>query len=273
MKLSGWTIIVLGVCLGAMAFFYVFFDVYQPNEVAAGYMKAYKEQLETEAGKQKRADARVLKAMQKVTEAAHKWNFYVDKNTPPDSLAGGGVNLTENDYQLVVDSPKFRNSAQRAFNAQLRSGGVKIVSAPEIPAPTMNEKDILASYYNYPALSKIPLVLWELGSVTVSGSYSRIMQNVRSWSNMPHYLAVVDGLRIDGTSPNLTATYNVTILGFIKAQKLYPNPPVNIGGETKTQSGPGALSGPGGGSAGPAPAGPSNQSQGNTTPPPPMVGK
>ncbi|MFI5384868.1 MAG: hypothetical protein ACHQ50_02000 [Fimbriimonadales bacterium] len=262
MKLSGWTIIVIGVCLGLSAICYSYFQVYAPSEDAAQYMRDYKANLETQAGKQKKAEDRVRKAQKLVQIAADKWNVYVAKFTPSDSLAANGINVFENPFQLVVDSPKYRNNAQRAFNAQLHAGGVTILSAQDIPPPTDSEKDILASYYNYPAFL-FPVVLWELGPVTVKGTYAQICQNVRSWTNMPHYLAVVDGLRFDGTSPILTATYNVTIVGFIRSRAIFPAPSAT----TSTGSSGGA--GGGGGAAGVtgAPVGGGAGGNGISTPP------
>jgi hypothetical protein len=250
MKLSGWTIVIIGFCLGLSALSYVFFQVYQPLELAADYNTAYKDKLQFEIGKQSKAENRVREAMKMVNEAALQWNTYVGSRTPSETLAGGGVNVFENPYQLVVDTPRFRDNAQRAFNRQIHMGGVKVVSAPLIPQPSDSERDILASYYNYPAF-KFPVVLWELGSVTVQGTYAQILQNVRSWANMPHYLAVTDGLRIDGTSPYLTATYNVTIVGFIRANQMFPMPTTfALGGSSNNGGG-----GPGGGPSGAGGAG------------------
>ncbi len=257
MKLSGWTIILACLCLGLSAGFFALFQWYMPYEQAAKYLQDYHSDLDQTAQKMPQAVKRVEKAKEMVNADAQLWNQYVGTKTPSDSLYSGGINVYENPYQLVVDSPKFRNNAQRVFNAQLHVGGVKVVSAPELPQPTDSEKDILASYYNYPAFS-FPVVVWELGAVTVTGKYEQIMKNVRSWSNMPHYLAVVDGLRIDGTSPNLTATYNVTIVGFIRApQGVFPAPPVAI--ETASSSG-GA-----GGGFNPAAGGGNNGGPGQTT--------
>jgi hypothetical protein len=250
MKLSGWTIVIIGLCLGLSAVSYALFQVYLPYETAAEYNRQYYAELEAEANKMPRAVKRVEDAIALVNVSAMKWNQYVLTKTPPDNVPSGGINVFENPYQLVVDTPKYRNSAQRAFNAQVRKGGVRVVSAPEIPHPTDSEKDILAAYYNYPAFS-FPVVLWELGSVTVQGTYRQISANVRAWSNMPRYLAVVDGLRIDGTSPNLTATYNVTVVGFLKASQVYPAAPV---GESSGSGGGNPAGGRGttGGGAGPA---------------------
>lgn len=256
MKLSGLTIIIACLCLGLSAGFYALFQVYMPYEQAAQYLRDYHQELDEAAAKQPQAVARVKKAMAAVQADAQQWNLYVATKTPSDSLYSGGVNVFENAYQLVVDSPKYRNNAQRAFNAQLHAGGVKVVNAPEIPQPSDSEKDILASYYNYPAFS-FPVVIWELGSVTVTGNYSQIMNNVRAWSNMPHYLAVTDGLRIDGTSPNLTATYNVTIVGFIRTtQGVYPAPGVVVGTASSSGGSAGGFtpSSSGGGNSGPGSA-------------------
>ncbi len=269
MKLSGWTIIICFLSIGLCVMLYAFIWVYQPNEQAAGFMITYKGQLDDQAAKQKQADARVQKAIDKVKTAAAEWNKTVATKTPADNLQGGGINVIENDYQLVVDSPKFRNSAQRALNAQLHAGGVKIVSAPQIPNPSLNEKDILATYYNWPAFN-FPVVLWELGQVTVTGTYDQIMKNVRAWSDMPHYLAVVDGLRLDGTSPTLTASYNLTIVGFIRAKAVYPaDPRVGGGGAASSGSGGGGGLGaglkPSGGMNNPASGG--NPMTGNAPPP------
>jgi hypothetical protein len=251
MKLSGWTIVIIGLCLGLSAVAFALFQVYLPIEEAAAMNETYKISLREQAGKQKSAERRVQLAMDMVTAAARDWNTIVAQKTPSESLANGGINIFRNPYQLVVDTAKYRNNAQRAFNAQLHAGGVKVVgTAPEIPQPSDNEKDILAAYYNYPAFS-FPVVLWELGSVTVSGTYQQITRNVRAWSRMPRYLAVVDGLRITGTSPNLTGTYNVTLVGFIHANKVFPNDARVAGGGSGTGGQGGAAPGVGTGGTGP----------------------
>ena len=186
--------------------------------------------------------------MDLVNRAAQDWNAVVATKTPSNSLANNGIDLNVNAYQLTVDSLKYRNNVQRAFNHQLHAGGVKVVAAPEIPFPTDSAKDILANYYNYPAFG-FPVVLWELGSVTVSGTYQQITANMRAWSSMPRYLAVADGLVLTGTSPNLTGTYNVTLVGFLKAKTVTPTPPegaapTNAGGPPQGMGGPGAPGGP-----------------------------
>lgn len=246
MKLSSWVIIVAAVAIGLMPVAWVWLQYYGPYEQAAQYNRDYKDQLENESSQQARADKRVRDAMALVQKASEQWNVYVASRTPSDALSKGGINLAVNSYQLTVDSLKYRNSAQRALNAQLRKGGIKVVSAPEIPFPTTEAGDIMASYYNYPAFS-FPVVLWELGNVTVEGTYNQIMANVRSWANMPHYLAVADGLQITGTSPHLTGSYNVTLVGFLKGATFFTPPaaaPASTGGAGAPAGGRGPQNGP-----------------------------
>ena len=63
------------------------------------------------------------------------------------------------------------------------------------------------------------------GGVVVQGTYAQIAANVRGWSRMRKYLAVASGLALSGTSPNLTGTYNLTIVGYIRGDKVYPAVP------------------------------------------------
>ena len=105
---------------------------------------------------------------------------------------------------------------------------------------------LLASFFNYPAIP-FPVVIFDFGTITVQGTYRQIMDHVRAYKNMPNYLAVTDGLRIDGTSPNLTGTYNLSIVGFIRAKKIAPA--VNEG----VASGSTGAAGGGFGASGPPP--------------------
>lgn len=179
----------------------------------------------------KKAEERVATATRLVNEQADLWNVIAASHTPPGDVKQGGINLAVNAWQLSVDTRKFRNNVQRALNAQLVKGGVKVPNGPYIPGPSENDPvgGLLASYYNYPAIS-FPVVIYDLGTVTVTGTYAQIMKNVREWKNMPGYLAVTDGLRIDGTAPHMTGTYQLTLVGFIRGKEVFPSVPEGAGG-------------------------------------------
>lgn len=226
MKLSPLTIYIIGISLFSIIASFAWAQYYQVNQRQAENYRQNLEQLNAEAAKQGQADKRLQKAVDEVKKADAAWQAIVAKKTPSSSLATGGIDLSVNRYQLSVDVRKFRNSVQLAVNRQLRSGGVEVVSGPYVPGS--NDTDltgnILASYFNVATYS-YPVVIYDLGQVTVIGTYKQITDHVRAWSKMPNYLAVADDLHISGTSPNLTGTYSLQLVGFMKAKSLSPDVP------------------------------------------------
>lgn len=260
MKLSPVTIIIIGfaVLLTALAFGYL--QYWLPNTTEAGYYTTYAGQLQEEGDKLTQAQTRLKKAEAQVDTLAKSWKDVIAVKTPAPSVDQRGVDISVDGWQLVVDSKKFRDNIQRAVNAQLVKGGVKVVgNGPSVPQTTDNATEILASFYNYPAIA-FPVVIMDLGQVTVRGTYDQIMENVRSWKNMPHYLAVADGLQITGNSPHLQGTYSVSIVAYIRGHQVFPKVPEGAApsssGSTGFGGGPGGLGGPRGpGGLGGPPAG------------------
>jgi hypothetical protein len=231
MKLSSMTIYIMGLAFAMIALSFALFMHVLPENQHTQYYNDATDKLNTEAAKMKQAEDRVRKAKELVLAKAVEWRSIAATRTPPDTLAAGGIDLNRNAFQLTVDTKAYRNNIQRAVNAQLRKGGVTVISGPYVqgPDPSAPATGILASFYNYPALG-FPAVIFDLGTVTVQGTYAQIMNNIRSYKTMPHYLAVTDGLRIDGTSPNLTATYNLTIVGLLRSTVINGQAPEGTGG-------------------------------------------
>lgn len=223
MKLGRFAIMMIGIliCVGFLSWGF-FYNMIPNNKEVQLLEKATQDNKDQEAMMPK-AKARVEEAKKMVEAKAKVWQAVVATRTPATSLKDGGIDLSVNPWQLAVDSRKFRDSIQRSLNTQLKKGGVKVVSAPLVPLldASMPANQILASFYNYPAIA-FPVVIFDFGTITVQGTYQQIMDNVRAYKFMPHYLAVTDGLRIDGTSPNLTGTYNLSIVGFIRSKTIAP---------------------------------------------------
>ena len=236
MKLSALPIILIGLALGVVVMSYAFFWEFKPNSDQAAFNTEQARALEGEANKMPLAKKRVELAEQMVREREAAWAAIVARRTLPAMLSRGGINLNQNAWQLVIDARKYRNNAQRAVNAQLKRGGVTVVNGPSVPFPDETAPTILANYFNYPAVP-FPVVIFDLGTVTVRGNYSQIADHVRAWSTIPNYLAVTDGLAITGTSPQLTATYNLSVVGYIEVDALYP--PVPEGGAAASTGGGG----------------------------------
>lgn len=239
-----------------MAVSYGLFQHYIPNTTEAGYYREYASQLEAEGNNLPAAENRLKKAEDLVTTKASEWRAVVATKTPNPDVYNRGVNLNVDGWQLTVDTKKFRDNIQRAVNAQLVKGGVKLIGAgPLVPMPTDSASGILAAFYNYPAIA-FPVVIQELGQVTVEGTEAQIMENVRAWKNMPRYLAVASGLTISGTSPNLRGTYTVTLVGYIRGKDIFPAVPEGAapaGGGSGGPGGPGGPPGIGGAGFGPPP--------------------
>lgn len=228
---------------------------YMPNNEEAQLYRDNLAKLQVEAGKASAANKRLELAMSLVKAKEQEWDATVLARTPGNSVQAHGINLAVNPFQLSVDTRKFLNNVQQAVNAQVKKGGVTVINGPTVPRidPNVQASQLLQQVYNFPAIP-FPVVIYDLGTVTVQGTYDQIMNNVRAYKTMPHYLAVTDGLRLDGTSPNLTGTYNLTIVGYIRGTNIYPTVPE---GTTSAQGGPGSFpGGPGGGRPGGATGGP-----------------
>lgn len=261
MKLfSGWVWLVLSVAISLVILSYALFMWWIPKNSYAAQLDDYTQKLTTEANKLPRAQEKLKKAQEDVQKKAQEWQAIVSQKTPPETLVGGGIDLSVNPYQLTVDARRFRDSIQRAVNAQVKKGGIVVVSAPEIPTPTDDPGTILADYFNYPA-ARFPVCIFELGQITVRGTYAQISNHISGWSAMPDYLAVASGLTLSGTSPELTATYSLVVVAFLKGEDMsVPVPTGAAPGGTTAFAGtaPGGAGIPGGGppARGMAPQGP-----------------
>jgi len=253
MKLGRFAILMIGIMIFVSASAWGYFLYYMPNMKEVGMLNDNKTANDAEAAKMPQAKKRVEKAKQMIDVKAAAWQKYVETRTPGMSLKEHGVDLSVNPWQLAVDTPKFRNDIQRAVNEQVKKGGVKVLTSPLVQRldPNLPVNQILSTFYNYPAL-KFPVLVFDFGTITVQGTYKQIMDNVKAYTKMPHYLAVTDGLRLDGTSPLLTGTYNLSVVGFIRTKKIAPAVPE--GGAAATTSF-GGMGGPPAGMGGPGAAG------------------
>ena len=225
MKLSSLTIYIVAFCLAASIISFAFFNQAKPKLDAAAFQREYKNQLEEQANLQPKAEKRVKEATKEVDQLAAPWNLVVEKKTPAPSLAKGGVDLSVNPYQLSIDTYKFRDSIQSAVNEQVKKGGVKVITGPTVRAPADSNTvgGLLADFYNFQTFG-FPVVIFDFGTITVQGSYEQIMANVRAYRDMKGYLAVADGLRLEGTNV-LTGSYSLSVVGFLRGDKLFPAVP------------------------------------------------
>lgn len=242
MKIGFWTVLIWGIAIGLVAVAYGWFHHMSPNSVETQYNKDVGDQLDQIIAQKGRAEARVQRANEIVAERERLWAQIVSVKTPPASVAAGGINLARAPFDLLLDVRTYRNSIQTAVNTQVKKGGVRVLTGPELPQPPSDPGAVVASFFNYPAVP-FPIVMYDFGTVVVEGTYEQIIENVKSWKDMPNYMAVTHGLSFTGTSPVLTARYNVSMIGYIRGNVIYTGIP-------------------GGGAAAAAPGGGANQPRG-----------
>lgn len=223
MKLGALPILCIGGAIGAICWGFGYFRFWMPNLETAKRAETAANNFETEANKYPTVHKNYLAAKDLVKAEQDNWQKIVAVKTPPASLGAGGIDLGVNAWQLVNDTFVFRNSIQRAVNRQLKYGGVEAIG-PAIDLPPVEATRIMNDFYNYPAVP-YPVVMWNLGQVQVRGTYEQIMANARGWKNMPNYLAMSDGLQIQGTGSTLTGSYNVVLVGYLRGNTLYPGVP------------------------------------------------
>jgi hypothetical protein len=180
--------------------------------------KKYRDAMQAEQMKWPAAEKKVKDAEALGTLTVQQWKNISQAHTLPASPDPNGIDLTIDGWRLAWEMPNFRNRLQAMLNQQVKVGGVKVVQGPVIPLPNLDGDKIISSYFHYPPLNA-PVLVFDLGNITVRGTYQQISDNVKAWRDMPRFLAVADGLRLNGTSPNLTGVYQVSIVGFVDLPK------------------------------------------------------
>lgn len=216
----------LGISVAVIILSYAYFWKYQPDLEEATDKFAQAQELHDEAEKLPQSQKRQVQAAAAVNATFAKWAALVPTKTPTTSLKQGGIDLAEDPNRLMLDVKIFRDSIQKAVNKQVQAGGVKVINGPTIPLPPSDPNSVVSGFFNFPA-EPFPVVIFDLGQITVQGTYQQIEANMKAWTYMPNYLAVADGLSLTGTSPILTGTYNLSMVGFIRGTVVYPS--INAG--------------------------------------------
>lgn len=237
MKIGPLSIIFVGLCIGVSVLSFAWFKHWVPNRKQAQLFVERTAEHETVMLQMPAAIKKVQEAEALVAAKKEEWKRISAARSLPGTKEQGGIDLGVHRWQLAMDIPHFRNRVQQDLNRQLKQGGVRVVQGPRIPDPPADPNAVL-SYFNYPAMP-YPVLIFDFGQVTVTGTYKQITDHLRAWSRMPRYLAVTDRLALQGTSPTLTGTYNLSIVSFIQSREVSPAVP----------------SGGAGGGGGPAPRG------------------
>jgi hypothetical protein len=222
MKISPLTIFVWCIAISMIAITYGLSKRDPIMKTTENWVK-YRDSMAAEQRKWRLAVKKVQDATTLAKATVVEWQNIAGAHTLPTVPDPNGIDLTLDGWRLAMEMSNYRNKLQAMVNAQVKAGGVTVVQGPVVPTPPAEGDRIISGYFNYPPLTT-PVLVFNLGNITVTGTYQQITDNVKAWSRMPHFLAVADGLRLNGTSPRLTGNYAVTIVGFVKV----PTDPLGV---------------------------------------------
>lgn len=233
MKISPLTIFVGWLAIAMITLTYGFSKRAPIMEEVANYIK-YRDGMIQQQKLWPQAVKKVNDATTLGKKEVAEWQQISSSQTLPAPPMAGSIDLSMDDEHLAEHIVDYRNQLQEMLNNQVKAGGVTVIQGPVIPPPPTTGDQIVSTYFHFPPQTA-PVLVFDLGSVTVQGTFAQISENMKAWSRMPHFLAVADGLRMQGTAPKLTATYQVSIVGFVAVPSTkYIFPPMPDGAHLVT---------------------------------------
>jgi len=147
-----------------------------------------------------------------VKEKDDAWKTIVATRTPPTSVQGGGIDLNVNatnsgsPLERSEQHPaRDRRADTQGWNQSLKRTVHRFRSIQNGPANA-----VLPAFYNYPR-SASRVVIFDLGSITVQGTYQQIHGPPQAYKSMPHTWR--DGwLAIEWDFSVMTGVYNLSII-------------------------------------------------------------
>lgn len=223
-KLSPITFVVTGLILIAVIWAGFWWLSIGPGKTEIGFWEEQNEKLDKiiSPASQKKAQERVLDALETVQRAEIEWKQVADTKTP----SAGRMSLITQRWQTVVNARRWHATVEQDLRRWIARNGVRVIAPPGgpfVPYPTSQPNDLIAYYFNYPALP-FPVAIWDLGQVTVQGTYTQVINNVRSWNKIPGYIASVRGVSLEGTGNTIRATYGLTVLAYVNTPWVFAGP-------------------------------------------------
>ncbi|MER3403418.1 MAG: hypothetical protein C4336_04905 [Armatimonadota bacterium] len=190
------------------------------------------QQLENKVAMIPQAERLVQRAQQKVEEAKQQLAI-IDRTKMPRNT----IDLSDR-LKAWMSWPDMVREIGKKLEAWPAKTGVERLYGVALPGPPTDPN----------AINPIVLV-YSLGTVQVrASSFENLLNHVRKWNELPNLLVLVDGLSIQGMSPNLVGSYTLTVF-------VYPRNGDNMGPPVPSAPSTGGMGAPGGFGAAPPMAG------------------
>jgi hypothetical protein len=227
----------------------------RPNSMALAFQQNRNSQIEDVIAKRPQAQKRVDDAKAQQRDAALQWTAYISRKSPPQSL----INLDQNRWRLSTQFEIFRSKLSGAngiLGKFMRSTGVRVNAYPAITFTTDDPNTLVAQFFSFDKQAGMPypVAVVSLGTLSVTGTFDKVLKHVEAWNRLPNFIALTDNVQLAGTSPSVTATYNLTLIIFPRGHYIFDSPvPWIQGAEASASSpmgagpmggGPSAMSGP-----------------------------
>lgn len=159
-------------------------------------------QLEAKVARIPEGRALVALAEQKVKEAERKLARYENQKMPVNTIdLSDRLSAWEQYHDMVRE-------IGHKLQAWPMKTGVNRQFAVQLPPPPTD-----------PNALPDKLIAFPLGAVTVrASSFQGLLDHVKRWNRIPNLLVLTDGMAIQGTTPQLTATYNLTVYVYPRAR-------------------------------------------------------
>jgi hypothetical protein len=217
-----------------------YFLMIKPDSAALDLQNQRNEELQAVVDSRSRAQERVDTANEEQRKVMREWARYIARKSPPKST----INLDQDRWRLTTQFRTFRTKLSDDLASFMRKSGVEVLAPPTVPDFGDNPNKLVTDYFHYGTL-KFPCAVLSCGTVSVRGTFERILRHVERWNDLPNYIALADGLTLQGTSPNLIGTYNLLVIVYPRGEHINADavPWITGAGEA---AGMGAMPGVGG---------------------------
>ncbi len=198
------------------------------------YYQEHNAQLQEKVAMIPRAERLVQMAQEKVKEAEANLARIETAKMPRKTID------MRDRLKAWMDYPDMVREVVERLQSWPEKTGVQLFNRFVLPGPPADPNQIPTAVLVFP-----------MGAVRVRAeSFEKLLQHVRKWNEIPNLVVLVDGLAIQGMSPDLLASYTLTVFIYPR-HGFEPGPPVPSG----SAGGAGGGFGGGGFGAPPAPFG------------------
>jgi Tfp pilus assembly protein PilO len=195
-KLRSWHVMVIGLLACVLVGAGIFIVLIKPKQGELVTLDRKLKDAEAIVATKQQQEARLSAAEAHYAMLTADLERYMVQKMPQLSFKNRMAGMLEYWVEMTqVLGPKLQKWPTRT--------GVKMQSSISTPSSSIDPN----------AVSNSSFIVLPMGTISVSGSYEKILSHIRSWNKFDR-LVQVDPVSISGTSPNLTAQYNLTVYIF-----------------------------------------------------------